>query len=281
MEYLSSEGASLQQDVTYRIPARWFASLLACISIPLGLLFVFPVAPQNGWWWDIWMAVGALAAGLIFSAGLVAPRIWVHYGGTARALRMVLFLHRDLSYVAVFLLTAHVVGLLCLDWTLVEYLKLSAPLSMIAGLAAAILVLVVVFSSMVRIELRTRYRSWRIWHIGLSIGAVVLMTWHILDAGYFVNSPIKKIVLVALTAGPSLATLGAWQWHEIARSADRRVLKPTGGWPLRLPMDRKFSLRIVILVVVFLLSCVLIFAVPKPDSRAQRQALPCAAILCE
>ncbi|MFT4564295.1 MAG: hypothetical protein ACI9BW_004058 [Gammaproteobacteria bacterium] len=272
---------SQTQDVRYRIPARWFTCLLASISIPLVLLFVYPVAPQNGWWWDILMAVGALSGGLIFSAGLVAPRIWVHYGGTARALRIVLFLHRDLSYVAVALLVIHVVGLLLVDWTLVEYLKLSAPLSMLAGLAAAILVAVIVLSSVYRIELRTRYRGWRNWHIGFSIVAVVLMTWHILDAGYFVNSPIKKIVLVVLSAGPSLVILGAWRWHEITRSADYSATNKDGVWPLQLPTDRRFSRRIVTLVVILLLSCVLIFAVPKPDSRAERQAPTCLAFECE
>ncbi|MDA0824147.1 MAG: hypothetical protein O3C28_17255 [Proteobacteria bacterium] len=271
----------LEPVVTYRIPARWFMSLLASISIPLVLLFVYPVAPQNGWWWDLLMAVGALAGGLILSAGLVAPRVWVHYGGTARPLRSVLFLHRDLSYVAVLLLMAHIFGLLWVDWTLLEYLKLSAPTSMIAGLAAAVLVLVVVFSSIYRIELGTRYRNWRNWHVGFSISTVVLMTWHILDAGYFFNSPIKKFVLVVLTAGPSLITLGAWQWHEIARAAECRVANTNALWPLLMPADRKSSLRIVILVVVFLLSCVLIFAVPKPESRAEMQAYPCVAKLCE
>lgn len=272
--------ADAAESVLSHFPSRWGVCLAATVSLPLVLLFIDPIAPQNGWWWDILMGAGMLAAGLMIAVPLISPRVWVHFGGDARALRFVLYVHRDVSYVVVLLTAMHIVGLLLVETLLVEYLKLSAPWSMLAALVSALLLLILVVSSLYRIELDLRYRSWRMWHIGLSVMAMLLMVVHVLDAGFYVNSPLKKAVFVVLAAGPSLAAFGAGGWHYLTRAAAHGRRTISKAPILRVPGARAFSARLVVLLSILWLISIMVFAIPKPDSRAEQQAHPCPESVC-
>ena len=81
-----------------------------------------------------------------------------------------------------------------IDTTLIEYLKLSAPWSMLASLSSLLLLLGLLFSSWYRIALGIRYRSWRLWHVGLSLAAVGLMAFHVVDAGYIATAEWDTVV---------------------------------------------------------------------------------------
>jgi hypothetical protein len=263
------------------VPSRWIACVLVSVSLPLVLLFVTPVAPQNGLLWDLLMGAGMLAAGLIVSVPIVAPRVWTSLAGDPHHLREILFFHRDMSYLAIVLVLIHTVGILLADWTVIEYFKLSAPWSMLAALLAGVLLIGIVVSSIYRLRLNIRYNSWRAWHIGLSTLTVALVGFHILDAGYFVNSPIKKAIFVAIAAGPTLAAFGN-RVRGVNAHARRQISteQPIAAFSGH-GAARRFSLRVVTLLVIFWMSSIFIFAVPKPESRAESQALNCIAVQCE
>ncbi|HJP36219.1 MAG TPA: hypothetical protein QF901_09520 [Gammaproteobacteria bacterium] len=263
------------------IPARWGVCFLATVTIPLILLFTHPVAPQNGWWWDILMGVGMLGVGLMIAVPLISPRVWVHFSGDPRALRFVLYVHRDVSYVVLLLTAIHVVGLLLIDAVLIEYLKLSAPWSMLAAIVAAVMLLVLVLSSLYRIDFHLRYRSWRLWHGGFSGLTMALVAFHVVDAGFYINSPIKKAVFVVLAAGPSLATIGAGSWHALARATVHGETSPGTVPALRIPTGRAFSARLVGILTFLWLASILIFAIPTAGSRAEEQANPCPESVCD
>jgi hypothetical protein len=265
----------------YALPLRWSWIFFASVTLPLALLFVYPVAPQNGVYWDLAMVVGSLAAGLMIAVPIVSPRVWLHYGGNARALRALLYLHHDVSYAIVILLLLHVLGLVYLDPTVIEYLKLSAPWSMLAGLIAALLVLVLVISSRYRISLNLRYAKWRTLHVGMSVVAMVLMTFHIIDAGFFVNSPLKKIIFLLLAAGPSLVAFGLGRWRGSDRLGASKAMDFSAESLLRMPRARAYSLRIVFLLVLLCLVSMVNFALPTAGSRAEQQAQLCTGTTCE
>jgi hypothetical protein len=274
-------GATVSGAAFADVPARWGVCFYATVTIPLVALFIYPVAPQNGWWWDMLMGAGMLAAGMMIAIPLLSPRVWVYFGGDARALRFVLYVHRDVSYIVLLLTLVHIGGLLVADATLIEYLKLSAPWSMLAANLSAILLLVITVSSWYRIELDLRYHTWRVWHAGLSIAAMALMAAHVIDTGYYVNSPIKKAVFIVLAAGPSLASLGAGGWHALARAAAHGEIAGAPRSPiLRLPAGRAFSVRLVGLLAILWLVGIIAFAIPESGSRAERQAHPCAESVC-
>lgn len=260
----------------FELPARFGLSFILTVSIPLALLYVHPVAPQNGWWWDFLMGAGMLATGMMIAVPLIAPRVWVFYGGNARALRLLLHLHRDVTYVVLVLVLVHIVGLVIIDETIVEYLKLSAPWSMLAAITSSVLLLILTVTSLYRIELSLRYRAWRVWHVGMSVAAVALMAVHVVDAGFYVNSPIKKAVFIALVAGPSLASFGISAWYRLAR----RTAHSTHKTALSLPLARAFSARLVLLLTILWLVCLIPYAIPEPRSRADEQANECVESIC-
>ena len=254
---------------------------LGCCWFLMVLLFVAPRAPQNGIAWDLLMVAGLLGAGLIAALPLVSPRIWHRFGGDPRLLRSVLYWHADIAYIAVALVLVHTFGLVVLDITTVEYLKLSAPWSMLAALAATGLLLVVLISSWYRIELKIRYRSWRLWHVALSLAATGLVAFHIVDAGYYVNSPMKLAVFITLVAGPSAMALadGALsRGHARAADAGLPVARP-GAFGV--PATRTGSIRIVVLICALLFVSVVTVAIPQPGSRAETEAARCLAEQCE
>lgn len=224
------------------------------------------------------MGIGMLATGLMIALPMIAPRVWSSYGGDARALRFLLCLHRDVTYAALLLILIHIVGLVFIDRTTIEYLKLSAPWSMLAATASAVLLLVLTVSSRYRIDLGVRYRGWRIWHVGMSVVAMACMAYHIVDAGYYLNSPIKKAVFIALVAGPSLASFGVSRWHGMFGAA---ALDSSRRPTLRLPSARAFSVRLVVLLGMFWLVWMISFAIPKAGSRGDEQASYCAISACD
>lgn len=273
-----SRGAGADSDAAARfeLPARFGVSFILTVSIPLALLYVYPVAPQNGWWWDYLMGAGMVATGMMISIPLIAPRVWVFYGGNTRALRFLLHLHRDVTYAVLVLVVIHIVGLIIIDQTIIEYLKLSAPWSMLAAMISSALLLILTVTSLYRTELNLRYRAWRIWHVGMSVGAVTFMAFHVVDAGFYVNSPIKKAVFIALVAGPSLASFGLSAWYRLAR----RTAYATHKTALSLPLARMFSARLVVLLTFFWLVCLIPYAIPEPGSRADEQANDCLGTVC-
>jgi hypothetical protein len=260
-------------------PRRFATCFLTLVSLPLVCLYILPRAPQNGWWWDILMGTGMLGAGLMLAIPVLSPRVWVHFGGDARHLRFLARLHIDVAYAVAILAAIHTTGLLILDPTLIEYLKLSAPWSMLAALAALVLILISILSSLYRIELNLRYRTWRSWHVGLSVTAMGLMTFHVIDAGYFLNSAAKTISFVVLVAGPSLVAFGIGGWHNIAQDNEHKP-DHAGVLPLTLPATRGFSMRLVGLLTLLWLASIATLAIPEPDSRAEVQAHACAQSVC-
>ncbi len=264
-----------------RFPVRLGVIVAATLALPLALLFLVPHAPQNGLVWDVLMVAGLLGAALIAALPLVSPRLWHRFGGAPRELRSVLFWHADLAYVAVTLVLVHTFGLVVLDTTTIEYLKLSAPWSMLAAMLATILLLVVLVSSWYRIGLKIRYRSWRQWHVGMSLAATGLMAFHVVDAAYFVNSPLKQAVFITLVAGPSAMALadGALARGH-ARAPDSASAVPPHE-AFEVPATRAGSRRFVVLVCGLLFVAVISVAIPRAGSRPANEARACLAEACD
>ena len=260
------------------VPVRFGMAVLATITITLLLWFIPPRAPQNGWWWDLLMGIGMLAAGLMLALPAIAPRVWVNYGGHPRGLQYLLYLHRDVTYLVLLLVFIHIVGLIVFDQTTIEYLKLSAPWSMLSATIAAVVLLVITISSLFRAELNVRYRAWRNWHIGMSIAAMALTTFHIVDAGFYLNSSIKKAVFVTLVAGPSLVSFGVSRWRGTSNLGAQQNQRQR---VLRMPSARADSLRLITLLGILWFVWMVCFAIPEAGSRGDRQANQCAARGCD
>lgn len=178
------------------MPALIARLALGCL-LPVAILLGLGAMPGLGYAWDFANAAGLLGAcllGLLFViAGRPQPRPL--YEG-----KFFLRLHRDLGFAAVALLLVHIGVLLVDEPLLIEELLPSAPGYMLAGLASAILMLVLAISSLNRVRPRwsNGAASFRRWHYGGSLLALLLMAVHVLGAGYYSGGVWKGVLLVAL-----------------------------------------------------------------------------------
>jgi hypothetical protein len=109
----------------------------------------------------------------------------------------------------------HSVVLLVDEPLLIEDLRPSAPGYMLAGLASAILMLLVAMSSLNRVRPRwsSSAAAFRRWHYGGSLLALLLMAVHVLGAGYYSGGVWKAALLVSLM-------LAAAVWPRLHRPAN-------------------------------------------------------------
>ena len=112
-------------------------------------------------------------------------------------------LHRDLGYLALLVVAARVGLLLVAEPLLLEHLKPSAPLYMLAGLLANLLLLVLVVSSITRLRRRVwpDYQRFKRLHAWLAIACVAFIGWHVADSRFYLNTELKLAL-----AGVAVAT---------------------------------------------------------------------------
>lgn len=193
------------------MPALIARLALGCL-LPVAILLGLGAMPGLGYAWDFANAAGLLGAcllGLLFViGGRPLPRPL--YEG-----KFFLRLHRDLGFAAIALLLVHIVVLLFDEPLLIEDLLPSAPGYMLAGLASAVLMLVLAVSSLNRVRSRwsSSAVSFRRWHYGGSLLALLLMALHVLGASYYSGGVWKGVLLVALI-------LAVAAWPRLPRPAN-------------------------------------------------------------
>ena len=186
---------------------------------PIAVASLWPVPPGINLIWDWANAMGymALAICLFLFVYKGRARSFPAYSG-----RFFANLHRDLGYIAMLLLAGHVGILLAAEPLLLEHLKPTAPLHMLAGLLALILMLLLVGSSIpaLRRRLWPDYHLFRHFHAVAAVAIVVLTFFHVLHSGFYLNSPWKIGLALALVLGV-LGYYSLWQYRSIAPTTNR------------------------------------------------------------
>lgn len=237
-----------------RYALRFFAGLCAALSLPLVLVVQLPRVPAISLVWDWANALGylGLACCLLLFIYAGRPRVFPPYSG-----RFFANLHRSLGYVALLLVAAHV-GLLLYDQPLLlQHLKLSAPLYMLAGLAALVLLLVLCISSITALRKRIwpDYHRFKMIHAALAIGCVALSGWHIIGSSFYLNSSLKLGV-----ASISVSGLLGYYLYSRLRGADRVRRGP--GLRDSAAYSRSLSYGPALLLVIIVLA-LLLLSTPK------------------
>jgi hypothetical protein len=164
------------------------------IALFAGLfLTTFLSAPLMGagWAWDADNALGFCSlGGLLY---LTVPSNFRHDGQQ----------HVLLGYAVLLMVLAHAFWFLIRDPVLLQYLKPGALVYMWAGLAAAVLLLLLVSLSVLppRRMLHKDHASFRYWHIVLGITCVAAATYHILGSGFYLSTWYQKILFTGVVLG--------------------------------------------------------------------------------
>lgn len=182
-------------DVRY---ALWGAGFIVLAALPVFAGFA-------GIGWELAQAAGlasALAC-IALSGSPVQPRDSVP--PTLLSLRR----HTLIGWLALLAAAIHVGGLVLVDRTVVEYLKPSAPLYQLAGIAAALLLLALVLSSLasVRRRLWASHRGFQAIHVILGSLLVALVAVHVVVTARYAGGRGRRALLVAATIGAILMLL--------------------------------------------------------------------------
>jgi hypothetical protein len=184
-----------------RRPALKFSVfLVSCWLAPIAYLWLWPIPPPVYWAWDWANTMGYLA--LAISLFLFVYRGRTHtfppYSG-----RFFANLHRDLGYIALLLLAGHVGVLVVEEPLLLEHLKPTAPLHMMSGLLALILMLLLVCTSIptARRRLWHNYYLFRHLHGLVAVAIILLVFFHVLVSGFYLNSWWKIGLAAAISLG--------------------------------------------------------------------------------
>lgn len=178
--------------------ALWGAALLLLTVLPLFAGFV-------GVGWELCQMAGLLGCiGCLALCGApVRPRDAVP--PTLLSLR----LHSLLGWLALTVVVIHVGGLVLADRVVVQYLKPSAPLYQLAGIAAGVLLLLVVVSSVgaVRQRLWKSHRAFQSTHVILGCVLIALIAVHVVATDRYVGGRGRRVLILAATIGAILMLL--------------------------------------------------------------------------
>lgn len=221
----------------------------AVVSLPLLAFAVLGITllpdryPAAGFLWDLLDGLGFAALAILVFLG------W-ESGHRASAPR--LRLHSNLAVAGSLLVVAHAIGFLIADPVLLEYVKPTAPLGMLAGLLAALGMLAATVTSYPGLRRRCygTYKRFRWWHRTAGIVLLSLGLWHVAGASYSVgsvpgsgwNGIVRLVLLLPLVA---LLPLAAFY-----RRADRRPLRSGPAPANRLAADRDAVMVLLVLILL-------------------------------
>lgn len=175
-------------DLRYRL---WGAALVLLAATPALARLASPG-------WEIAQFAG-FASGLacILLCGCpVRPR------DSAPPTLLSLHYHRLIGWAALVGAVLHVGGLLYADPTVIEYLKPTTPLYQLAGIAATVLLLVVILSSIGSVRrLWASHRGFQATHVSLGILLVALIAVHVVVTERYVGGAAQRALSLLVTIG--------------------------------------------------------------------------------
>ncbi|MBM9400273.1 hypothetical protein JUN65_01525 [Gluconacetobacter azotocaptans] len=185
------------------------ASLVGQVLIMPAIFLLASPPPGVGLSWD--MADAAGFAAFVVLLGLFVlngrPTAWPNCDG-----KFFMVLHRGLGTGALALLGLHILPPLWVAPLLLDDLLPSGPWPMLAGLAAACLMLAGALSGLrgVRHALWRTARRFRIGHSVIAYATLPLSAFHVAEAGLHVNTEWKTALCAVLTAGAAAWTPVRW-----------------------------------------------------------------------
>jgi Ferric reductase like transmembrane component/Class III cytochrome C family len=176
--------------------ALWGAALLLILATPL-------VAGFIGWGWEAsqWAGLLAALACLALSGAPIRPRD--SEPPTLLSLRS----HTWIGWMALIALALHVGGLLLADGTVVEYLKPTTPFYQLAGIAAALLLVILVAIGAARRRLWRSHRGFQAAHVILACVLAALIAAHVVVTARYLGGPGRRALFAAAAIGTILMVL--------------------------------------------------------------------------
>jgi hypothetical protein len=222
-------------DIRYRL---WGAALVLLVAVPV-------VAGFAGIGWELAQLAG-FASALACIALCGSP---VRARDSTPPTLLSVPQHQLVGWAATILAVLHVGGLLYTDRIAMEYLKPSAPLYQLAGVAAGILLLILVVSSLVNLRrLWTSHRSFQVTHVSLGCLLIVLIAVHVMVTERYTGGGEAQVLFAAVTLGAITMLLRARRRNALARPPTRLQSRLVFG------RHSRFVLSVVVLASLALVA---------------------------
>ncbi|MEP6886261.1 MAG: cytochrome c3 family protein [Gammaproteobacteria bacterium] len=174
---------------------RYLAFALGCTVVAALPLF----AGFTHWPWELSEVLG-LAGFLDCMALCACP---VRPRETTPATLLSLRRHAMLGWIAVAAAALHIALALAADHTVVEYLKLTSPLYQLAGIAAFLLLVILVTTSVASLRRRLwhSHRNFQAMHIIAGCLLLTLLASHVLTTSRYAGGYGRRAAVIAVAAG--------------------------------------------------------------------------------
>ena len=190
--------------------ALWGAALLVLVALPAFAGFI-------GLGWELSEIAGlAGALGCILLAGSpLRPR------DSEPPTLLTLKRHTLIGWLALTAVALHVSGAVLADRIVIEYLKPTAPLYQLAGIAAGLVLLVLISSSVggARRRLWKSHRSFQATHVILGCVLMALIAAHVIVTARYLGGGARRALFVAAAIGAMLMLLRARRPGKSAHAA--------------------------------------------------------------
>lgn len=181
-------------------PVVWVAIYLLLVTGPVLALFAGRMPQGSGFWWDFSMALGFAGMAMMGVQFVLTARFRRSFAPFG--IDIIYYFHRYLAVIGFFAIVVHaVIALWSHPGALAWLDPRIAPWYMNAGIAAFVLTLLIVVTSIWRKQIRFEYDLWRFCHAVLAVGAFALALAHIEGVGYFINDPLQRLLWTAATLG--------------------------------------------------------------------------------
>ncbi len=186
-------------QTSHRVRGIFWGSIFLLLTIaPLLILFVDALPAGRDFWVEFSVALAF--------AGL--SMLGLQFGVTARfrhitsawGIDIVYHFHRQISLIAFAFVLAHPLILFVVNPETMQLLNvIEAPWRARFGVAAVVLLIALVVTSLWRVQLRLQYEVWRLSHGILATLIILLAMLHVLGVGHYINSPLQRGLWIALT----------------------------------------------------------------------------------
>ncbi len=175
----------------------WIAVYFILVFAPLMILLFAPRPAGRTFWRELSVSLGF--AGLALMGLQFIPTARLPFLSEIFPLDTLYDVHHRLSIIAFLLTLAHPLILFVQNPHTLRLLNIiSAPWRARAAVAAIVLLILLIFTSIKRLALKLSYEAWRWLHDILSVGIAALALYHILEVNYYTSVTIQRGLWIVL-----------------------------------------------------------------------------------
>jgi predicted ferric reductase len=177
----------------------WIAVYLGLALFPCLVLLVGEMPAGYGFLWDFSLALGYGAASMMAIMFFLTARF--KRPALPFGVDVIYYFHKYIALLLFLIVAAHPAILLTTE-PVVREMLMPGRINryMAAGLLSFVLLALIVSSSLWRKRLHIHYENWRLIHVFLAVGAFILVLVHIGGAGYYIDTPPKRLIWLMIMA---------------------------------------------------------------------------------